>query len=52
MKYIKDTIVPCTHTACLQKDCPNHVKDYVKGSFYFPDCLNNPTRLMNKNAQK
>jgi len=46
-RVIRDTIIPCTHTSCYQKDCPNYVKEYKKGSFFFPDCINNPNRKEN-----
>lgn len=45
-QFKRNTIVPCSNVNCTFKDCPNYSKTYKKGSFFFPDCINNPNKII------
>jgi len=42
--YKRNCVVLCSNTNCLMKSCPNYSKEYVRHSFYFPDCIHNPNK--------
>lgn len=48
-RFEQNYIIPCSNTNCVIKDCPNYSKDYKKGSFFFPDCMHNPNKLVKNN---